>query len=263
MASQPAPALPPEIERRFQAWIAAAAVREPLTFPEVRRGVQALSARYVERRSQGGVTAGSAFGSGVRTAFASFYAPLHFLTAFATARSLPSAWRDGIERVIDLGAGTAAVGAALSLATTGAPVLALDRSAWALAEAKRSFAALGVVGRTRRTELPAGVPRAGAGDLVAAGWTLNECKPELRERLLPLLVNALAGGARVLVLEPLARGAAPWWDEVAARLAPLGVTSVLMKWEIDRPDWIERLDDASGLDHREIGARVLWGKRSA
>ncbi len=258
MAIEPAPPLPPEIERRFQEWIATTAEREPLTFPELRRGVQALSARYVERRSSDGVAAGSAFGAGLRAAFASFYAPLHFLTAFAAAQALPAGWRSGVERVIDLGAGTAAVGAALALATTGAPVLALDRSAWALAEAKRTFAALGVRGRTRRVELPAGVPRTGAGDLVSAGWTLNECTPELRERLLSLLANALASGAHVLVLEPLARGAAPWWDEVAARFAPLGFTSALLKYSIERPDWIARLDDASGLDHREIGARVLW-----
>jgi hypothetical protein len=36
-----------------------------------------------------------------------------------------------------------------------------------------------------------------------------------------------------------------------------------MKFSIERPDWIERLDDAAGLDHREIGARVLWGPASS
>jgi hypothetical protein len=63
----------------------------------------------------------------------------------------------------------------------------------------------------------------------------------------------------VLVLEPLARGAAPWWDEAAARLAPAGARATLLKWQIERPDWIARLDHAAGLDHREIGARILWG----
>ena len=50
MASQLAPPLAPEIERRFQAWITSSAAREALSFQEVRRGVQALSARYVEGR---------------------------------------------------------------------------------------------------------------------------------------------------------------------------------------------------------------------
>jgi SAM-dependent methyltransferase len=259
MGSPPAPPLPPEIERRFLRWVEEAAGREPLTFPEIRRGVRALSARYVEGRGEHGAVAGALAGAGLRAAFASYYAPLHFLTAFAAAQALPAPWRAGVRRVIDLGAGTGAVGAALALATGGAPVLALDRAAWALAEARRSFAALGVAGRTRRAELPAGVPHLRADDLVCAGFVLNECRPELRERLLRLLARALGAGTRVLVLEPLARGAAPWWDEAAAALARAGAESALLKYSIERPDWIARLDDAAGLDHREIGARVLWG----
>jgi hypothetical protein len=141
-------------------------------------------------------------------------------------------------------------------------VLALDRSAWALGEARRTFAALGVAGRTRRAELPHGVPRPRAGDLVAAGFLLNECRPEARARLVALLARALEAGARVLVLEPLARGAAPWWDDLAAALAPSGARALLVKHALERPDWIARLDDAAGLDHRELGARVLWGPAS-
>jgi len=259
MASQPAPPLAPEIEERFQAWIAGSAAREALSLKEVRRGVQALSARYVEGRSHDGIAPGALAGAGLRVAFASFYAPLHFRIASAAAAALPSQWRDGAERVIDLGAGTGAVGAALALACGATRVLALDRSAWALGEARRSFAALGVAGRTRRAELPAGVPRVRPGDLLCAGWTLNECPPELRARIVEQLTRALDAGARVIVLEPLARAAAPWWDELAAALAPRGFASALHKWAIERPDWIERLDQASGLDHREIGARVLWG----
>lgn len=259
MPSPPAPPLPPELARRFERWMEAAAGREPLAFPEIRRGVRALSARYVEGRSRDGIAAGALGGAGLRAAFASFYAPLHFLTAFAAASALPPAFRAGARRVIDLGAGTAPVGAALSLASGGAPVLAVDRSAWALGEARRTFAALGVDGRTRRAELPAGVPRARPGDVLAAGFTLNECRPAVRVRLLALLARALAAGARVLVLEPLARGAAPWWDEAAAALAPAGAAAAVMKWELERPGWIERLDEAAGLDHREIGARVIFG----
>ena len=159
-------------------WIEAAAAREPLTFPEIRRGVRALSARYVESRGEDGGVAGALGGAGLRAAFTTYYAPLHFLTAFAAALSLPAAWRTGIERVIDLGAGTGAVGAALALAAGGAPVLALDRAAWALGEARRTFSALGVAGRTRRAELPAGVPSLRPGDLLSAGFVLNECRPE-------------------------------------------------------------------------------------
>jgi SAM-dependent methyltransferase len=262
-----APPLPAAIDTRFQAWLAAAAGRASLRFPEIRKGVQALSARYVEGRKAGGVGAGALGGAGLRTAFASFYAPLHFLTAFAAANALPASLRAGVTRVVDLGAGTGAVGAALALAAGGAEVLAageaevlaLDRSAWALGEARHTFAAFAVRGRTRRAELPAGVPRLAAGDLVAAGWLLNEGGPAWRARLGEVLTRALDAGARVLVLEPLARGVSPWWDDFAAALAPAGAASALLKWSIERPDWIARLDAAAGLDHREIGARVLWG----
>ncbi len=253
-------ALPVWVERRFEAWLLEAAGRQPLRAVEIRKGVRALSARYVEGRSAGG--AGALGGAGLRAAFSTFYAPLHFLTTFAVTSALPASFLRGLTRVIDLGAGTGATGAALALAAGASSVLALDRSAWALAEAQRSFAALGVRGRTRRTQLPSGVPALGAGDLAAAGWVLNECGPEARKRVSGLLARALRAGARVLVLEPLARGITPWWDDLALELAPAGARATLMKWEIERPEWIERLDTAAGLDHREIGARVLWGPSS-
>jgi hypothetical protein len=254
-----APALPPALALRFEAWIAAAAAHEGGSFAETRKGVQALSARYVEGRKAGGVGAGTFGGAGRRAAFASFYAPLHFLTAYSAASVLLPEWGAGVSRVVDLGAGTAAVGTALALATGAARVLALDRSSWALGEARHTFSAFAVSGRTRRVELPAGVPRLGVRDLVAAGYLLNEVGPELRLRLTALLARALRAGARVLVLEPLARGVSPWWQEFAAELAPSGAACTLLKWALERPAWLARLDDASGLDHREIGARVLWG----
>jgi hypothetical protein len=259
----PAPPLPPEIAVRFEAWIPAAAGRAELRFPEIRKGVQALSARYVEGRSGSGVASGALGGAGLRAAFASFYAPLHFLTAWAAATALPASLRAGVARIVDLGAGTGAVGAALALAAGGAEVLALDRSAWALGEARHTFAALAVRGRTRRARLPAGLPPLAAGDLVAAGWLLNEGGVELRRGCASAFARALRAGAHVLVLEPLARGAAPWWDDFAAALAPAGAKSALFKWTCERPPWIERLDEASGLDHREIGARVLFGPAGA
>jgi len=252
-------ALPEPIQGRFLAWIQGVAERQPLSTSETRKGVRALSARYVEGRIGPGVGGGALAGAGLRAAFATYYAPLHFLIAFAATVSLPAAFRSGLRRVVDLGTGTGAVGAASALAVGGVEVFALDRSAWALGEALRTFAALGVRGRTRRVQLPSGVPRLGPGDLVAAGFVLNECGPEARERLIGLLARALRAQARVLVLEPLARGIAPWWEDLAAELAPAGAGTTVMKWAIERPEWIERLDTAAGLDHREIGARVLWG----
>jgi SAM-dependent methyltransferase len=257
-----APGLSGELQERFDAWLAAAVASEPLRFPELRKGVQALSARYVERRGGSRATAGAFSGAGLRAAFASYYAPLHFLAAYYAAQELPTSFRTGVRRVVDVGAGTGAVGAAVSLATAHAPVLALDRSAWALTEARQSFRLLGTRGHTRRVELPAGLPPLGSGDLVTAGYVLNELPPAAREQLTATFARALGAGARLLVLEPLARGVSPWWNDSVRRLAAAGAEPAVFKWQIERPAWIERLDDASGLDHREIGARVLWGPAS-
>ena len=91
-----APRLSGDLAERFEAWIAAAAEREPLRFPELRKGVQALSARYVERRGEPGATAQALRGAGLRAAFASFYAPLHFLAAYHGMGELPADWRERV-----------------------------------------------------------------------------------------------------------------------------------------------------------------------
>jgi hypothetical protein len=40
---------------------------------------------------------------------------------------------------------------------------------------------------------------------------------------------------------------------------PLGVRDLELELEADLPEWIERLDQASGLDHSTLGARLLVG----
>ena len=76
----------------FAAWMDALEKRhlKDLTFPEVRRALQALSSLYVERRDRLGQ--GSALeGAGKRAAFALFYGPLHFLLVRAIVRALGAA----------------------------------------------------------------------------------------------------------------------------------------------------------------------------
>ena len=72
----------------YDAWQERALARflPPLRFPELRRGVQALSSLYVERRGGGDLAARSLEGAAKRAAFACFYAPLHFLTLFHALR---------------------------------------------------------------------------------------------------------------------------------------------------------------------------------
>lgn len=233
----------------------------PLTFSEVRKGVQALSSLYVERRGSGAIASRATEGAAKRAALATFYAPLHFLAAHAAAAALGPA---RVRRVHDLGCGTGAGGAAvaraLATATGAAPpaVLGLDVSGWALGEARATWRAFGLAGRGRRGALPGAFPdRLGSDDVVVLAFVANELPAPDRSALFVRLRAARERGAGLVLLEPLARGIAPWWGDLAATWAGLGVADLEPRGPIVRPDWIERLDEASGLDHRELGARAL------
>jgi hypothetical protein len=62
----------------------------------------------------------------------------------------------------------------------------------------------------------------------------------------------------VLVVEPLAGGAAPWWNRWrdATRLAGGRVDEWRLRVEL--PPIVEKLDRAAGLNHRELTGRSLW-----
>jgi SAM-dependent methyltransferase len=258
---------PTEIDG-FEGWLARTVARHapPLVFAEVRKGVQALSMLYVERRHERGPDGPARLGSratdgeGKRAALATFYAPLHLLVAHAAARA-HLAHGDGPapRRIVDLGCGTGAAGAGVARALAPRPeILAIDASGWALGEARHTHRDLGLAGRTRRGALPAALPRTDARDLLVCGWFLNELDAGAREAVLGGIDAALAAGSGLLVLEPLARGITPWWDAVARRLSPHGVAAAEIKIEPALPDWVARLDAAAGLDHGQIGARVLF-----
>jgi SAM-dependent methyltransferase len=180
------------------------------------------------------------------------------MTAYGAVRALPASALAGVTRIVDLGAGTGAVGAGAALALEPAPptIVALDRSGFALAEARRTHAAFGLAGETQRAQLPAGVPRLARGDLAVAGWFLNECDAPARERVLRAFERGLDAGARVLVLEPLSGRVVPWWDELAARLAERGAATGALRWAMRRPQFVADMDKAARLDHRELGARI-------
>jgi hypothetical protein len=282
LAAEPPAELPAELAASVDAWIAGALERAaPLTFSEIRKGVQALSQRYVERREPGDALASRA----KRAAFAAYFAPLHLATAYGVVRALPERAFAGATRIVDLGAGSGAAGAGVALAlawraplphspslgsddpaplrASPAPILALDRSGFALAEARRTHAAFGLRGETLRAQLPLGIPKLARGDVAVLGWFLNECDANARERVLGGLERGLDAGAQLLALEPLAGRAVPWWDEVAARFAARGCASGSVRWTMQRPDFVARMDKAAHLDHRELGARILLGTARA
>ena len=253
--------LPERVEAGFDRWVESNSERalEGLTFSEIRKGAQALSSLYLERRGDGRVAERSVEGRGKRAAFASYYAPLHFLATAGVLQSIGADFLRGLARIHDLGCGTGAVGAAVAaFAPEPVEVCAIDRSGWALGEARRSYQAFGVRARTRRGVLPRDLPRkSGPEDLFALGWFANELAAEQREALFVALLRHVESGARLLLLEPLAGGVSPWWSECVATFEPVGARVGREKWQIDRPSWIAQLDRASLLDHRSVGARYL------
>jgi SAM-dependent methyltransferase len=290
--ARPGP-LRPYLEGRlrsdFDRWIAESVARHspPLEFREIRRGVQALSSLYLERRAGADLSLRASDGAGKRAALATYYAPLHFLaTCYAleslqshpemndaardvsrnSARPPPALHASGSgsywspRRIWDLGCGTGAVGAALARAfEPGLEVVGIDRSGFALREARHTYRALGVFARTRRGRIPTALPKPKAGDLWAFGFALNEFDQIARTATLSAIAEAVASGVVLFAIEPLAGPVTPWWNEWREALAPFGVETHLAKRSIARPEWLGRLDRASGLKHRVVGARFLAG----
>ncbi len=239
-------------------WCEALAERHlrELTFPEVRRGLEALSAVYVERRDKLG--RGAALdGAGKRAAFALFYGPVHFLVTRAVARSLGVPAR-GVERVLDLGCGTGAAGTAVALEAEPRPsILGVDVNRWALDEARWTWRHFGLRGDARVGDA-ARPPGTGRGTLIVAAYTVNELEPGPRERLRPLLEAAARDGAEVLVVEPIAIRPLPWWDEWRASFERLGGRADEWRIPLALPPRLRLLDKAAGLRHHVVKARSLY-----
>ncbi len=247
-----------------------------LTFPEVSRSLRALSSTYVERREK--LKDGAALsGTGKRAAFALFYGPLHFLLVQHIVATLGRPFTT-IEALVDLGCGTGASGAGWAVACAAPPrVMGIDRHPWAIDEARRTCADLGVratfrvddlthvtmegqsLERGRARGASRVVPPSNArGHGVLLAFAVNEiaedaARDALRARL---LAHAGAGG-RVLVIEPLAGFVAPWWDEWRAAFASAGGRADEWRVRAELPAIVEKLDRAAGLNHRELKARSL------
>ncbi|MFL5519185.1 MAG: methyltransferase domain-containing protein, partial [Gemmatimonadales bacterium] len=211
--------------------------RRDLTFQEVRKGLQALSSLYVERRQK--IASGSALeGAGKRAAFALYYGPMHFLLVRAVLQALgPAPTRPRV--VLDLGCGTGAAGAAWALLTRAA-VEGIDRSGWAVEEAQWTYGRLGLRGSARKDDAAAmSLPGGTAG--VVAAFTVNELDPEARALLLTRFRAAATGELSVLVVEPLARRALTWWNEWADVFAAIGGRQDEWRPRLDIPPSVAEL----------------------
>jgi len=238
-----------------------------LTRSEVTRALRALSSCYVERRDR--LSAGAALeGAGKRAAFALFYGPLHFLTIteILEASRLSSV---ALDAIFDLGCGTGVGGAAWALASgRGASVLGFDRSPWAVAEANWTYRELGVQGRAVRADVGSvtldtpTLARASRVGLMLA-YAVNELLDEPREELLTAVKSAVAAGAQLLIVEPIATrlGNTRWWDAWRQALAPAGVKEDEWRFPATLPDAVRDLAKGAGLRPRELTARTLSTRR--
>jgi SAM-dependent methyltransferase len=243
-------------DSRFAAWMTDLEARHlaDLTFPEVSRSLRALSSTYVERRRK--LREGAALtGVGKRAAFALFYGPLHFLLVGHIVRSLPDARVSG-ETLIDLGCGTGAAGAACATAGAKTPaVLGIDGHPWAAEEARRTYRAFGLRGRAQTGDAVR-VPYSVRSTVLAA-FMVNELEATARDALLARLLTHASQDGRVLVVEPLAKFVVPWWSVWQQAFEAAGGRADEWRVRMPLPAIVEKLDRASGLNHRELTGRSL------
>jgi hypothetical protein len=239
-------------------WLAALEARHLANYrvAEVTRALRALSSAYVQRRHK--LASGGALDTaGKRAAFALFYGPLHFLTVAHVVRAL-GADVPAPSTILDLGCGTGVAGAAWALSAQGVPRLTgIDRHPWAVEETRWCYRQLGLQGDARVGDLSR-LPRMAPTGAVIAAYTLNELSDDRRSAAITHLLEAAAHGTRVLILEPIARGIAPWWDDAAAKVTQRGGRVDEWRFAAELPPLVRLLDKSAGLDHRELTVRTLY-----
>ena len=247
--------------KNLSEWMLAAERRyaADLRVQEITRALRALSSAYVERRERNArqQVHGALDTPGKRAAFALYYAPLHFIAVTDVVRTLGAAeWPS--HSIADLGCGTGAAGAAWALSSKSIPALtAIDRHPWAVAEARWTFAQLGLKGQARLGDVGRLRGVRGAEDVIAA-YTLNELSDAARGRLVQQLCEHARLRGRVLIVEPLARTVSPWWQSTAERMAALGGRADEWKLNVEVPPIVALLGKAAGLTYRELRFRTLF-----
>jgi SAM-dependent methyltransferase len=240
------------------AWIAALETRHmtELRRQELTRALRALSSAYVERRHR--VSHGAPLDSpGKRAAFALFFGPLHFIAVKEVVARL-GADDPAPARILDIGCGTGAAGAAWALACGGrCELLGIDRHPWAIGETRWTYRYFSLHGRARRATVLA-LPASRPGDAVIASYVLNELPEATRLAVEHDLLARVERGAGVLVIEPIARPITPWWDETVKRFAAVGARADEWRLPAEMPPALRMLGRAAGLGLRELTMRSLY-----
>lgn len=241
---------------QFDAWLVALDQRHlaNLRPAEVTRALRALSSCYVERREKL-ATGGPLDSAGKRAAFALFYAPLHFLVAERVVHALDAA--QGVNYVLDLGCGTGSAGAAFALAAA-ARIDGIDRNAWAAAEANWTYRQLGLQGRATTGTIQKTPLRHVQRGAVLAAYAVNELSDADRDALLPRLLDAHRQGARILIIEPIARRLNRWWGGWNEAFMAAGAREDEWRFQVTLPERQRTLAKAAGLQPNELTARTLF-----
>ena len=247
--------------QQLERWLAAAERRylADLRVQEITRALRALSSAYVERRERGSGqrVRGALDTAGKRAAFALYYAPLHFIAVAEAVRSL-RAQDSPPNTIIDLGCGTGAAGVAWAIAAESTPtIIGIDRHPWAVAETRWTYSQFGLKGHAKQGDVEQ-LPPSRSRECVVAAYTLNELPDGPRGRVELQLFDRARRGGRVLIVEPLARAVAPWWDDMATRLVALGGRADEWKLTIDVPPIVGQLGAAAGLNYRELRFQTMF-----
>ncbi len=226
-----------------------------LEFVEVRRALEALSGLYVSRRHR--LRQGHGLDSaGKRAAFALFYGPLHFLQVHHVVVQSGLAAKE-IEEVVDLGCGTGFSGIGWAFAAAGHLHLhEYDSNRWAVEEARWTLGLTGFSGRSQVNDMTR-VRLRGRGQGILLAFALNELPAEVRAQMRTRIAAAVKKGAVVVIVEPIARWAAPWLGEWADALSRFAVRHDEWRFTPVLPEPLRLLDKAAGLDHRTLTCQSL------
>ena len=244
----------------FEQWLDALEQRHlaNLTTSEVTRALRALSSCYVERRAKLG-TGAALDGAGKRAAFALFYGVQHFLVTREIGRAmLPAAGERDVARILDLGCGTGAAGAALAVATGVARIDGLDLNRWAVAEANWTYAAFGLTGRATVANIRAARLPQSHDAVVLAAYAVNELADDVRRDLLARFLEAHRRRITLLVIEPIGRRANPWWEQWTTAFDAHGGREDEWRFHVPLPPFQQLLARGAGLDVQELTARSLY-----
>jgi len=67
----------------------------------------------------------------------------------------------------------------------------------------------------------------------------------------------------VLIVEPISRAIAPWWDDAVSRFTAVNGRADEWRFELERPPLVALFDKAAGLNHREVKARTIYAGGSS